>query len=235
MSKDKIKYTICYGFIESDNPNQKNLICSRDLFSDNLFSTTTIKSIKLWFGSPPEKKDIKSLLGIQVKYINYLTGEKKETNYQGAKIEGTDIETKELEIKEGEYLSQFNLIFREYITYIKFGTKNNVIEFGNYNKDNELSSLKELNLENNVILNIKGFMSLNGIRCIGCDYISHKDFFFIRTMDIFILRHRVKKNKKYIDKYSNHAEIDKLNDEMKFFLKICSLPDTPFQKIVKYL
>ena len=72
--------------------------------------------------------------------MNYLTGEKKNTRYQGAPIEGSNIETKELIIGDGKFLSYFNIIFHEYITYIKIGTKDKYIEFGNYEKDRQLGN-----------------------------------------------------------------------------------------------
>ena len=70
-----------------------------------------------------EKKNIITIIGLNIKYKNYLTGEIKETKFQGNKIDGDNIFTKELELKEGEYLSYFNINFRKYINYIKIATK----------------------------------------------------------------------------------------------------------------
>ena len=98
--KDKIRYTYTYGFLEKENPGRTKIVGSADLYEDKLVPSTTIKKIKMWFGSPPGKSDLKSLLGIQVLYINYVTGEKKDTNYQGSSIEGMDFEVKELEVKD---------------------------------------------------------------------------------------------------------------------------------------
>ena len=167
--------------------------------------------------------------------MNYLTGEKKNTRYQGAPIEGSNIETKELIIGDGKFLSYFNIIFHEYITYIKIGTKDKFIEFGNYEKDKQLGNLEELNSGNNIIINIKGTTSKNGIRCLGCDYMPYNIFFLIRTQDLFRLRLKLKKDKKFIEKYKNKIEVDKLDDEMKLILNVCNLAPTPFATLIKYL
>ena len=236
MFENKIEKTILFGYIEKDNSSQKNLVCSLELFGKKSLSSTTIKSIKLWFGSPPFKKDIKSLLGIQVKYINYITGEKKETDYQGASIDGVDdVEVKEIELKGGEYLSQFNILFKEYITYIKIGSKKNFKELGVFENEKQLSQLEEINSGNNVILNIKGLKSKNGIRCLGIDYIPYEYFFLIRSQDLFRLRLKLKNDKKFKQKFSNKNEYNKLSDEMKLILNVCLLARTPFATLIKYL
>ena len=232
MFEDKIQYTYSFGYDEDEaNP----LICNEDLFEKKLLTSTTIKSIKIWFGSPPEKNDIKSLLGIQIEYINYLTGEKKNTKYQGVPVEGTNIEIKELNISDGKFLSYFNILFHEYITYIKIGTKDKFIEFGNYEKDKQLGNLEELNSGNNIIINIKGKTGKNGIRTLGCDYMPYDIFFLIRTQDLFRLRLKLKKDKKFREKYKNKKEVDKLSDEMKLILNVCNLAPTPFATLIKYL
>lgn len=230
----KIKYTN-FGYIESDNPSLKTLFNSRDLFGENLFPSTTIKSIKLWFGSPPGKQNIKALLGMKIKYKNYITGEKKETKYQGAKIEGENIDVRELEIPDGQYLSKFDIIYDEYITYIRFGTEKKSIIFGYFDRKREVKCLGPLNSGKNIIINIKGFVTNNGIRSLGCDYISYKDFFLNRTIIIFKLRYKLKHDTDYKLKWTDRTFIDKLDPEMKLILNICKQSDTCFQYVVKYL
>ena len=98
MFKNEIQYTYIYGY---DEDEKNYLICNEDLFDKKLLSSTIIKSIKIWFGSLPEQNR-KSLLGIQIEYLNKLTREKKSTKYQGAPIEDcSNIEIKELYIEFG--------------------------------------------------------------------------------------------------------------------------------------
>ena len=233
MYDDKIKYTIAFGYEEK--APMKKLITSKDLYKESLFSTTTIKYIKIWFGSPPEKKDIKSLLGIEVKYINFLTGEKKGTKYQGAKIEGADVITQDLELKEGEYFTKFNLIFTDYITYLLIGTNKRVIEFGDKNNGTLLNSLQELNAGKYVILNLKGKYSENGVRCLGCDYMLFKDFLLLRAQDLFRIRNKLKNDKEFKSKFENKDELKKLSPEMILYLKVCKAPSLIFKSIISYL
>ena len=66
-----------------------------------------------------EKKNIITIIGLNIKYKNYLTGEIKETKFQGNKIDGDNIFTKELELKEGEYLSYLILILENILIILK--------------------------------------------------------------------------------------------------------------------
>ena len=77
-----------------------------------------------------------------------------------------------------------------------------------------MGSLEELNSGNNIIINIKGKTGKNGIRSLGCDYMPYDIFFLIRTQDLFRLRLKLKKDKKFREKYKNKKEVDKLSDEM---------------------
>jgi len=232
---DKVQSSYIYGFIEKDSPGKVKLQGTDELYPMHLKPSSTIKKIKIWFGAPKEKNDIKSIIAIQVKYINYITGEKKETAIQGSSIDGTDITTEELEIKEGDYLSKFNIGFEDYITHIKFSTKkSNSIELGTIIEENEKRSTNEINEKDNIILNIKGYYTPNGIRAIGVDYIPFKDFCFIRLMDVFRLRLRLKKNEVEKKKYTEEA-ISKLNYEAQCFIKLCLLPDKTFLGVIKYV
>jgi hypothetical protein len=234
MLMEKIKYTYIFGFIEKDGPGKEKLKTSKELFDEKLFPFTTIKSIKVWFGSLQEKTNFESLLGMEIVYLNYITGEKKNTKYMGAPIETQNVQIKELNIKEGQYLSKMNLGFVDYITYLKFTTnKGEYIEFGT--KDNNEKNLSVVNSDNNIILNLKGYTSPSGIRCLGCDYISYQDFFFNRLIDILRLRTRLIRDEKYKKQYEDKNELSKLDNEMKLFLKVCQSPKNLFWNVIKYL
>lgn len=228
---DRIQYSYVFGYQEKDGPGKERLQETKELFQEHLISSTTVKSIKIWFGTPPGK-DFKAILAIQVKYINYITGKKEETRIQGAKIEGVDVEVKELEVNEGDYLSKFNIGFEDYINHIKFTTKKEKsIEFGNIIEANERQSVKDINDGNNIILNIRGFFSSNGVRALGCDYMSFNNFCFIRLVDIFRLKSKIEKEG--AEKYTK--DMSKLNDAMKCVLKLCLLPKNQFFCIIKYI
>ncbi len=230
MLADKVQCTYIYGFQEKEGP-EKQKIQGKELFPEHLATSTTVKSIKLWFGTPPGK-DFKALLAIQVKYVNYITGKREETKIQGAQIDGTDVEIDELEVNTNDHLSKMNIGFEDYIQHIKFTTKKGKsIEFGKIVDEYEKQSVKELNDGDNIILNIRGYYSPNGVRTLGCEYMAFKDFCFIRLMDIFRLKNKIKKEG--AEKYIN--EMSKLDEGMKCVLKVCLLPDNQFVTVIKYL
>ena len=231
MLAEKVKHGYIFGCTVAEGTDEKRLV-DYNLFAEHLRPSTSIKSIKIWFGAPKGESEKKSLLGMRATYINYITGEKKETNYQGAPIEGTDVQTEELIVKEGDYLSKFNLGFDNYINHIKFTTsKGEKIELGEVKDETEKRSVNELNEGNNIILNIKGYSSPGGIRAIGYDFMSLKDFYFNRCIDLFRIRHKLK-DKKYKTECEN--KYDKMNKIEKYFFRICSLPDVCFSAIMKY-
>ena len=145
MSTNDIDSTYIFGFQEMDNKDTKSLK-GYDLFPENIRNFTAIRSIKIWFGNPPEEQEIKALLGIQIMYLNYFTGERKLTDYQGTTLLGDNVETKELNIKDDDYLSKFYLGFNQFITHIKFETKKgDFIELGTYDEIYEKNSVNEVN------------------------------------------------------------------------------------------
>ena len=79
----QIKSTIFLGFIDSHDSSCKMIRDASDFFQNGL-SSTTIKSIKIWFGPTIKKPSIKALLGLEVTYINYKTREKKNDRISGA-------------------------------------------------------------------------------------------------------------------------------------------------------
>ena len=232
MSFNEVFYTYLFGFREIENEKFKCLIERKELFPEKILHFTAIRSIKIWFGNPPEESEIKSLLGIQVMYINYFTGERKITEYQGAQITEENIENKELLIEDDDYLSKFYIGCNQFITHIKFETKmGKFIEFGTIDDNYEKATVNDVNEGKNIIVNIRGYSCPKGIRSLGMDYMTYKNFFYNRFIDLFRLRHRVYKQDN--DKYKDPKEVDKLSYEMKCVLKICQLPDTLFPCIIK--
>ena len=230
---EEFQSTYTFGVSELENQNIVRLI-GHEIFPENIRHFSTIKSIKIWFGTSAEETKVRSLLGIQLMYLNYFTGEKKMTEYQGVPLTEDDIEEKELKIIDDDYLSKIYIGFKEYITHLKFETKNGqFIEVGNYDKEFEKQSVRAINEGKNIIINIKGFKSQKGIRMLGVDFMPYKKFFYNRLIDLFRLRHKL--NNEFKDKYKTEEEINKLSYEMKCALKLCQLPDAQFSSVIKYL
>lgn len=209
-----------------------------ELFENSPKEATVLKKIKIWFGIPPqdenkEKLKQKSLLGIKCFYENYYNFEKKESEYSGCELIGDDVETKELEISQGDYFTKMNFGFVDYITHIKFTTyKGNVIEFGK--EDKETEKILYVNQGNNMILFLFGRFGKEGIRALGTKYISRKDYFMRKYKEIFWLRGKFK-NKDFAENYIQN--MNKYDESIKYLIMICSknkTPDNIFYSIIKY-
>ena len=114
--KDKIRFNDC------------------DIFKGDTWKYSILKKIKLWWGSPNQKEisKTKTLLGIQCKYKNIITGEEKESLIHSGQLSSSDTIVKDIELKPGEYFNKFYIGFDYEISYLKFETNNNLfLEFGN--------------------------------------------------------------------------------------------------------
>ena len=232
--EDKYNSTPMYGIILSKEKFRFN---DCDLFKRDSWKYAILKSIKLWWGSS-QKKEIaktKTLLGIQCKYKNFITGEEKESLIHSGQLTSSDIIEKKIELKEGEYFNKFYIGFDYEISYIKFETNlNSIIEMGQ-KINSEIKTVK-LNKDKNMIQCFIGYYNKDRILALQCKYISLKNFNYIYLMDIFRLRHFFKINEKEKDKWNNKLFLNKnKNIYIKAVAKLCILPDNQFFCVIKYL
>ena len=230
MKKLLFGTTYLYGII----PNIKKPFNDFDIFkNDSSLPSVFLKKIKIWYGVPKEKCP-KCLLGIKCWYINYLTYEEKESQYHGCELNSDNIESKEIEVNNNDYFTKINIGYNDFITHFKITTKNGkFIEFGEIEEDFE--KIIGMNLNNNMILFFSGYFSPKGIRAIRIKYINRKNFIYYRIFDILGLRYIFKKEKEKKDFYLDEINYNKLDNEMKCLLKVCTLPDTIFSSILKYI
>ena len=194
MDKIEEKYneTPMFGVILAKNKMKFN---DCELFKANTWIYYVLKKIRIWWGSPNKKELAKSttLLGIQCKYKNIITGEEKNSLVHSGQLSSSDIIEKNIELKSGEYFNKFHIGFDYEISYIKFETNlNSILEFGN-KKNSEMKTVK-LNNDKNMIQCFIGYYNKERITSLKCKYISLKDFNFINMIDIFRLRHFFKAN-----------------------------------------
>lgn len=203
-----------------------------NLIEEHLRPATILQKIKIWFGTPKSSKEGKSLLGFEATYLNFINGKIYQSCDRSYNLEGDDIETKELEVKKNDYITRFSLGVDNYITHIKLKTKNGkTLEFGMVEKEFEKSL--GLDNDNNIIQFLFGFQSQDGIRALGVKYISMKDFIFMRIFIFLRIRFMLKddKNKK---QYKDEKFYNNLDNEMKYILRTCLLPDTQFFSVIKF-
>ena len=210
-----------------------------DLFKEHKYYMKLIK-LKLWYGtiSPKieEKENIygKCILGIQCDYQNTINGEKKQTEMHCGALTSNDINTKELELKEGDYISKFYICFNDVITYLKFVTKKDKsIEFGVFDKDSQKTIIFNSDESAHMIHSFFGYYNDYGLRALGCIHLKRKKYFFFNLIDVFRYRYKIKTNEEEKNKWNEEA-ISKLGYLEKTFVKLCLLPNALFFCVIKY-
>ena len=146
-----------------------------------------------------------------------------------------DVETKELELKDNDYIKNVYLDFEGGVTHLKFVSKNGEsIEVGVENDDTKKTI--DINLEKtpHMLQTFFGYFNPYGLRALGFKYISKRDFILINLMGIFRLRHIFKINEEEKQKWDNPEELNKLDLKMKAVAKLCLLPDKTFSSVLQF-
>lgn len=226
-----MKATWMYGF--QPNSEESVKFIDSNVIESHYQQYTLLKKIKLWYGKSLSSEE-KCLLGFECTYLNFLTGEKKVSPFHGIKNFSDEIIIKEIEINSNDHFNKFNLACDDFITHFKLSSeKGKEIEVGNEDKENEKTLDVNIN-GNNVIQFFNGFFDSGGIRAIGVNYMSKKDFLFKRLFQLFRVRHFIRNKKETKDIYSLDKEIEQFGLTDKYIVKTCLLPDTAFAVIIKY-
>ena len=86
-----------------------------------------------------------------------------------------------------------------------------------------------MNYKNNIILEIHGFIGTN-LYSIGCIYSSTEIFIKNLLFRFFMLRHLVKSNKKFREKWNDNY--NNLTTDFKFIWRAVNMPDNIFSRII---
>ena len=230
MIAKRFKSTPCYGFVPKDN----NMFRDAELFGTEMWKYQILKKVKLWYGTAKSGDDYvknKLVLGIQCVYLDTITGNKTTTEQHCGDLSKDDIEIKELELKENDYINKVYLDFEGGITHLKLISKNGEsIEVGVEN--DETKKTIDINLEKtpHMLQSFFGYYNPYGLRALGFKYISKRDFILINLMGIFRLRHILNTIPEEKEKWKNPEELNKLDRKMKTVAKLCLLPDNTFLK-----
>ena len=218
-----IQQSLNYGIVDQDSKYWDDV----EEIGENDILKYKISKIKI-FSTKNEEKEI--ILGVEVTYTNRLTGQTKSfENHIGSE---PVFDTKEMNIKSNEYLSDFFIkcdFKNEYITELGYGTtKKNKILIGN-------EEGKEQNIETNggefIIVGIFGCYNkkLDGI---GFYYIKQKDYFNKIYQSYFILRYLTKKDDKFKKEWEK--KFQKLPIQYQYIWRTVNLSDIVFSGIIKY-
>ena len=233
--ESKYRQTPVFGIV----PKEGKKFVHKELFKEELWKYAVLKSIKVWWGTPIRNGTLgkeKTLLRIHCRYQNIMTGEIKDSSQHNSSSLSNDADCKEIVLEQGDYFNHFYIGFDNFISYIKFTTKDKkVIEFGQANKDVKTVKLNN-EKEPNMLQCFIGYYYDNKITALGCNYIRKKDYIFLHLMDIFRIRHIFKTNEEEKKKWVNSITSvpNQYDIYIKTIVKLCSLPDTQFYTIIKY-
>ena len=235
MIAQRLKLTYCYGYM----PRERTYFKDCNLFSPEEKKYITISKVKLWYGKAKYENKYsnndKIILGIQCEYINILTGAKIITEPHCGQFLNDNVEMKELELKNNDYIYKLFLNFDKGITYIKMVTKKgNILECGIDKEDTRKTIGINFEREPHMINSFLGYYNDFGLNALGFYYISRKDFILINILDIFRLKHLFKINEEEKKKWENPDEIKKLSLEMQAIVKLCNLENNLFNRIIQY-
>ena len=234
MLSKKFKKTCCFGFI----PKEFTMFRDYEIFGPEMWKYEVLSKVKLWYGTPKSGDDSiknKLVLGIQCVYIDNLTGNKTTTEQHCGDLSKDDIEIKELELKEDDFINKFFLDFDGGITHIKIMTKKGEsLEVGTENEETKKTTDINMEKEPHMVQTFFGYFNNYGLRALGCKYISKKDFRIINLMGIFRLRHLFKIDEEAKKKWENKEELNNLNLKMRAVAKLCLLSDKTFSNVIPF-
>ena len=216
--KDKINYSYNYGMISTNNTFFGEKEINIDLLNCKIIN------IKIYSVIENEKTVIS---GLEYTLRNLYNGKSFVKIYKTSR----DLkDMKELNINNEEYLNRFYVRFsntKEYITQLGFYTnKNKGILVGE--EEGEVKTVI-MNYKNNIILEIHGFIGTN-LYSIGCIYSSTEIFIKNLLFRFFMLRHLVKSNKKFREKWNDNY--NNLTTDFKFIWRAVNMPDNIFSRII---
>jgi len=237
MFKKVYSQTPVYGYI----PGISVMFSDSDLFGKELSKYVVLRKVKIWYGTPKVgeeniNKNEKIILGIQATYKDLLSGKYKVSNQNCAHLVSDDIITKELELKENDYFTNFEIEFTKVVTYLKFVTKHGqVLQLGKVKDENKKITAIKKQEENQMIQCLSGCYNIYGLRALACMHISKKDCIMLNLVEIFRLQNLFIKNKDMKQKWLSPENYDNLKYEMKAVVKICTLPKFIFAIVMRYL
>ena len=227
----KGKRTCLYGLFYAMKADDYVKFDDSLLYDEKLNKGTFLKSIKIYFILNQR------LLGFESSYVNFVTGEKKNSGYHGGEKVSKDIQIKEIIMDYNEYITFFDIeLDKDYenIIYIHIKTnRGKEIKFGEV-QERKTTVIRDES-KNYMIQFFYGGYDKTKIMNIGYVYLDINDFIFKTILPILKLKSRLKKDEEFRKKLeSNYQEILKDNLPMLCLYRACLLPDAIFAKILKY-
>ena len=233
MEQSRYEASPSYGFIRREYTRFND----GNLFQGKTYLFSSLKKIKLWYGSPPKgdpNLDTKVILGIQCDY-RVFEGKPIKAEKHSGKLESNDIEVKDLDLSDNDFFTKFNICFDDIVTYIKLESfKGKSIEIGKY--DEKLDRTISFNSDKNahVIQTFYGFYDDYGLRAVGFRHVPKIYMLGFNLITILKFRHIIKNDDKLKDYWSDEQNLNKLDNGMKAIAKLVNLPNNTFSCVFKY-
>ena len=224
MKEEFLEYSGPYGTQSYDD----NMWDDYDKeFKDELIKNKIV-NIKIYYSNENDIEE-RYIIGLAFTFENVHNGKIKVIEHKGTEnISGT----KELKIKGDEYLSKFNIYFKDdikWITKISFTTnKGNAITVGN--DDGKERPIKE-NDENKVYIGSYGAFK-EKINSIGAYFTKKENYYKVVLFRFLFLRFLINKDEEL--KKDLESKYNELSLDYKFYWKTINLPNACFQSIIKF-
>ena len=217
-----IKYSNIYGGITTES----KLWDDFEDFGEKELLNLKITKIRIYTGKFNDKD---AIFGVGFTYKHIFNGEEKVVEH---KESDNFIDVKEFVIKEGEYITDFHIRFKndaEYISQLGYTTnKQNPILVGT--EEGEEKIIKS-NGGENIILGTFGHINKK-LDATGVLFVNKKEYFKRLLNGIFILRYCIKKDKKFKEEWDKKQ--DALPIEYKYFWRAANLQEGPLFQIIKF-
>lgn len=201
-------------------PDSKHFNESKDLKGE--FYNYRVTKVKIWTGLKENKKIVN---GIQFFYKNLQDG--KEFTLGEHKGDVGLKDTFQIDLEKNEYLVDFHIRIDQEVTQIGFTTnKGKKYLYGGEIGEDKITDLGD---HNSIIFFPFGCF-LNELQSCGVYYVNRKEFMRVYFSGYFELRYLLKKKPEFKEK----CEKLSLDESNKALLRVCSLPDTHFNAIIRF-
>ena len=217
-----IKYSGNYGGI---TPESKFWDDFED-FGEKKILNLKITKVRIYSGKFNDKD---AIFGVGFTYKDLINGKEIVVDHKGS---NDFIDVKEFIIKPSEYVTDFHIRFTneaEYISQLGYTTnKGNPILVGS--EEGEDKTILS-NGGDNIIVGTFGCVNKK-LDATGVLYINKKEYFKKLLNGIFILRHIIKKDKKFKEEWDKKQK--DLPEDFQFIWRAVNLPEAALFQIIRY-
>ena len=217
-----IKYSGNYGGI---TPESKFWDDFED-FGEKKILNLKITKVRIYSGKYNDKE---AIFGVGFTYKDLINGKEIVVDHKGS---NDFIDVKEFIIKPSEYVTDFHIRFTneaEYISQLGYTTnKGNPILVGS--EEGEDKTILS-NGGDNIIVGTFGCVNKK-LDATGVLYINKKEYFKKLLNGIFILRHIIKKDKKFKEEWDKKQK--DLPEDFQFIWRAVNLPEAALFQIIRY-